>query len=99
MGQKLKLPKTFKNYSTTLLELLGAKNRVTKGQSLEKSDAFENQLNWPLGKGYSLCKIVNLGQKLKLPKTFKKLFYNIIRVVVPKKPLYKRPNFGELGRF
>ena len=43
-------------------------------------------------KGYSLCKMVSLGQKLKMPKTCEKPFYKNIKVVLCKKPLEKTPN-------
>ena len=33
---------------------------------------------WPQCKGYSPCKMVSLGQKIKLPKTCEKLFYKHI---------------------
>ena len=48
--------------------------------------------NWPRGKGYRLCKIATLGQKLKMPKTCEKRFYNHIRVVVCQKGPEKTPN-------
>ena len=32
---------------------------------------------WPLWKGYSLCKMVSLGQPLKLAKTCEKRLYSI----------------------
>ena len=43
-------------------------------------------------KGYSLCKMVSFGQKLKMPKTCKKPFYKNIKVVLCKKPFEKIPN-------
>ena len=42
--------------------------------------------------GYSPCKMVSLGQKLKMPKRCEKRFYDHIRVVVCKKPLKKTLN-------
>ena len=44
--------------------------------------------------GYSPCKMVSLGQKLKMPKRCEKRFYDHIRVVLCKKPLQKTPNIG-----
>ena len=41
---------------------------------------------------YSLWKMVNLGQKLKMPKKCEKRLNEHIRVVVCKKPLQKTPN-------
>ena len=48
---------------------------------------------------YSLCKMVTLGQKLKMPKSCEKPFYNNITVVLCKKPLEKTPNIGEIRQF
>ena len=50
-------------------------------------------------KGYSLCKMVSLGQKLKIPKTCEKRFYKNIGVVLCKKPLQKTPNIREMRPF
>ena len=50
-------------------------------------------------KVYSLCKMVSLGQKLKMPKTCKKPFETNIGVVLCKKPLAKTPNIREMRRF
>ena len=43
--------------------------------------------------------MVRLGQKLKMPKTCEKPFYNSITVVLCKKPLEKTPNIGEMSDF
>ena len=40
---------------------------------------------------YSRCKMVSLGQKLKMPKRWEKLFYGHITVFVCKNPLQKTP--------
>ena len=50
-------------------------------------------------KAYSLCRMVSLGQKLKIPKTSEKPPYKIIRVVLCKKPLEKTPNIREMRQF
>ena len=50
------------------------------------------------GKGYSPCKMVSLGQKLKMPKTCKKTFFKNIQVVLRKKPFEKTPNIRENRR-
>ena len=68
LGQKLKFKKTCKNDSLITLELFcekKKKKRLRKHQILEKWDDFENR---PSCKGYSLCKMVSLGQKFKLKK-------------------------------
>ena len=88
-----------KNDSTITLELLYAKNGSKKHLIFEKWEHFENSQNWPRGKGYRLCKIATLGQKLKMPKTCEKRFYNHIRVVLCKKRLQKTPNIRKMRAF
>ena len=45
------------------------------------------------------AKMVSLAQKLKMLKTYEKLFYKNIRVVLCKKPLEKASNIREMRRF
>ena len=47
---------------------------------------------WPPCKGYTLCKIISLGQKMKLPKTYQKRIYKDIILILCKKLLEKIPN-------
>ena len=94
--KNLKCQKHAKNDSTRTLELFCAKNPSKKHQIFEKWEDFENR---PSCKGYSLCKMVSLGQKLKMPKTCEKRFYKNITVVLCKKPLEKTPNIREMRRF
>ena len=65
----------------------------------EKWDHFENDQNWPPRKRYSLCKMVSLSQKLKMPKRCEKRFYHHIRVVVCKKPHHKKPSISKMRAF
>ena len=100
LGQKLKMPKTCqKSFWKRTLELFCAKNHSKKHQISKKWDDFENRASWkgysPC-KGFSLCKMVSSGQKLKMPKTFQKPFYKKIRVVLCKKALEKTPNIREI---
>ena len=88
-----------KNDSTITLELLYAKNGSKKHLIFQKWEHFENSQNWPRSKGYRLCKIAGLGQKVKMPKTCEKRFYNHIRVVVCKKRLEKTPNIRKMRAF
>ena len=90
-GQKLA-----QNDSTSTLESFCAKYRWKKHQIFEKWDHFEIRPSW---KGYRLCKMVSLGQKLKWPKTCEKRFYKHVRVVLCKKPLQKTPNIREMRPF
>ena len=57
----------------------------------EKLDNFENR---PSCKGYSLCKMVNLGQKLKMPKTWEKKSCKIIRFNLCKKTARKNTKYS-----
>ena len=80
-----------KNDYTSTLELFCAKNLWKKHHIFEKWDQFENR---PSCKGYRICKMVSLGQKLKWPKTYKKRFYKYVRVVLCKKLLEKRTKYS-----
>ena len=51
------------------LDLCYAKDGSKKQPIFEKGEHFENCQKWPPSKGYSLDKIVTLGQKLKWQKT------------------------------
>ena len=48
---------------------------------------------------YSLCKMVSLGQKLKMPKTCDKRLYKHFRLVLWKKRLQKAANVWEMRPF
>ena len=50
-------------------------------------------------KRYSPCKILSLGQKIKLPRTSEKLFYKHIQVILCKKRLQKTANFRKIKAF
>ena len=83
--------KRAKNDSASTLEFFCAKNRWKKNQIFEKWDHFENR---PSCKGYRLCKVVSLGQKLKRPKTCEKRFYKHVRVVLCKKTAGKNTKYS-----
>ena len=85
-----------KNDSASTLECFCAKNRCKKHQIFQKWDHFEIQ---PSCKGYRLCKMVSLVQKLKWPKTSEKRFCKHVRVVLCKKPLEKSPNIQKWDHF
>ena len=50
-------------------------------------------------KGYSLCKILTLDQKLKVQKTCQNPFHKSFRIVLCKKPLQKTLNIPEMRAF
>ena len=63
------------------LKLFYAKNCSKKKLLFEKWEYFENEQKWPQCKGYySPCKILNLGQKIKVPKTCEKRFYKHLKL-------------------
>ena len=94
-----KCQKGAKKDSTTTIELLCPKTRSKKHLILEKWEHFQNAPIWPRRKRYSLCKMVSLGQKLKMPKRCEKRLYDHIRLVVCKKPLQKTPKSRKMRAF
>ena len=94
-----KCKKGGKNDCATTLELLCEKNGSKKQLILEKWEHFEDGQNWPQCKGYSPCKILTLGQKLKMQKRCEKRFYDHITVVVCKKALQKAASIRKMRAF
>ena len=83
--------------SASLLEIFRANSRSKNTQIFQKWDDFENRPSckvYSLCMGYSLCKILILGQKLKLPKTCQNRFCNLIRIILRKKPLEKNTKYS-----
>ena len=92
LGQNFKWPKKFEKRFYKHVRVLLCK----KHQILEKWDHFENP---PSCKGYTLCKMVSLGQNFKSPKMCEKRFYKHVRVVLCKKPLEKHQIFEKWDQF
>ena len=88
-----------KNSSRSTLQLYYAKNGSKKELIFEKREHFENWQKWPQCKGYSLCKVVSLAQKLKISKTCDKRLYKHIRLVLCKKRLQKTANIRKMRPF
>ena len=85
-GSKIKIAKSMpKTAVEAHYSCIMQKNGSKKQLIFEKSDHFENWQKWPQCKGYSSCKMVSLGQKLKMPKTCDKRLYKDIRLVLCKK--------------
>ena len=99
LGQKIKLPwkckKRFHKHNTDVL----CKKRLQKTLNIREMRRFWKLEKWPQCKGYRLCKMVSLGQKIKLPKTYEKRFYKHITDVLCKKRLQKTLNIREMRRF
>ena len=103
LGQKLKMPKTCENSFYKSIKVVLCK------KPLEKTQIFGNEtilkiVHLPKAIAhakaiYSLCKIVSLCQKLKMPTRCKNSFYKSIKVVLCKKPLEKTPNIRKWDDF
>ena len=82
------MPKLSKNHSTITSQLFFAKKGTKRHQIFQKVDNFENRptcKGYRPRKGYRLCKMISLVQKLKLPKTCQNRYYKNTRVVLSKK--------------
>jgi len=95
-GQKMKLPKTCQKRFYKHIKVVLCKRQLEKAVNIRKMRAF---LKWPQCKGYSPCKILKLGQKIKLPKTCEKRFYKHIKVVLCKNRLQKTINIRKMRAF
>ena len=99
LAQTLKLPKTcVKRLQKHIIAVL-FKTRSKKHLTFEKWDDFENRQKWPLCKGYSLCKMVSLRQKIKLLKTCEKRLHKHITAVLFKKRSKKHLIFEKWDDF
>ena len=87
--------------SNSILQIISScsvqKTNRKKHQIFEKWEHFENR---PSCKGYSPCKILTFGQKIKFQKTCQIPFYKSFRVDLCKKPvLEKTKKIPELRAF
>ena len=87
--------KTFLQHIVVVL----CKKRLQKHLILEKWEHFENCQKLQKSKGYRPCKIVTLGQKLKMHKNMLKTFLQHIAVDLSKKRLQKNANIGKMRAF
>ena len=98
LGQKLKFQKTcqnpfYKSFIVVLCKKTAPKNtKYSRNESILK-------IGHHACKGYSLCNILTLGQRLKFQKTCQNPFYKSFRVVLCKKPLQKTLNIREMRAF
>ena len=99
LGQKLKMHKNMPKRFYNTLQLFYAKNGSKKQLIFEKWEHFENCQKWPPSKGYRLCKMVTLGQKLKMHINMLKKFLQHIAVVLCKKRLQKTANIRKMRAF
>ena len=87
LGQKVKLPKTCEKLFYKHITDVLYKKQLPKTTHIREMRRFWKLEKWPQCKGYSLWKMVSLGQKIKLAKTCEKLFYKHITDVLCKKRL------------
>ena len=87
--------KTFLQHIAVVL----CKKRHEKTANITKMRAFSKLQNWPPSKGYSLCKILTLGQKLQMQKNMLKMFLQHIAVVLCKKRHEKTANITKMREF
>ena len=102
LGSKNKiLKKKRKTTLRTSLELLCLQKTASKKKHLifEKWQVFENRQNWPLCKGYRLCKRVTLAQKIKFKRACQKRHWDLIRVTLCKKRLQKTAKIRKMTSF
>ena len=74
---------------------LGKTPNNRKNETILKIDHLSKAIHGPC-KGYSLCKMLGLGQNLKMPKTWEKPSYTRIRAVLCKKLPLKGPNIRQM---
>ena len=96
LGQKIKLLKICEKRLCKHIKVVLCKKRLEKTDNIRKMRAF---WKWPHCKGYSPCKILTLGQKIKLSKIYEKRFYKHIKVVLCKKELEKTANIRKMRAF
>ena len=99
LAQKLQMHKNMLKSFYNTLQLFYAKNGSKKQLILQKWEHFENGQKWPPSKGYRLCKIVTLAQKLQMHKNMLKTFLQHIAVVLCKKRLEKTANIAKMRAF
>ena len=75
----------------------GKSNKYWRNERILKIDHLAKAIAH--AKSISFAKWSVWVKKLKMPKTCEKPFYNIIRVVLCKKPLEKATNVGEMREF
>ena len=90
------MPKTYEKRFYKHVNPVLCKKWLQKKAYKTKREHFENGQKWAQCKGYSPCKILSLGQKIKLTKTCEKRFYKHIKVVLCKKRLEKTDSAQKL---
>ena len=74
-GSKNKLAKTYQKRLYKHIRHILCKKRLENTLNMWKMRRFWKLEKWPLCKGYSLCKMGTLGQKINMPKTSLRVNY------------------------
>ena len=99
LGPKLKFTKTCEKCLYYHTRVVLRQKQLQKRANIRKMTVFRKWPNWPLSKGFSPCKMVSLGPKLKFTKTCEKSLYYHTRIVLRKKQLQKRANIRKMTAF
>ena len=99
LAENFKMPKRCEKRLYKHIKVVVCKKRSKKYLIFENWAHFKNGQNWARRKGYSLCKMVSLAQKLKMAKRCEKLLYEHSKDVACKKLLQKTPNIGRMRAF
>ena len=94
-GKKLKIPKRCEKRLYDHIRVVVCKKPLQKTLNIRKMTAFLKMAKI----GQDACKVLSLGQKLKMQKRCEKQLYDHIRVVVCKKPLQKYLIFKKWQHF
>ena len=99
LGQKCKLPKTCQSRFCKLIKNILCKKTARKNTKYSRNETILKIGHLAFEWAIDICKILNLGQKCKLPKTCQNRFCKLIKNILCKKPLEKTPNIPEMRRF
>ena len=102
LGQKLKMPKTCEKPFYKIIRVVLCKkplkkkiNKYSRNENIFKINHFPKAIAYAKA---APCKMVSLGQKLKMPKTCEKPFSKIIRFFFLQKTEEKKLNIGEMKK-
>ena len=94
LGEKLKMQKKKHTKNVSITHCASQNGSQSKNETILKIAK-----KWPPSKGYSLCKILTLGQKWKIQKIMLKTFLQHTALVLWKKLLPKRANIRKMKAF
>ena len=98
-GSKTKIPKNLSNSILQIIYSCSVQKTAPKNTKYSTNETILKIEYRPSCKGYSPCKILTLGQKLKFQKTCQNPVYKSFTVVLWKKKLQKTLNVREMRPF